>query len=34
MPAVTTMFASPSTWFTDVPRICRTASVMPFMPWM
>ena len=34
VPAVTTTFSTPSTWFTEVPRIWRTPSAMPFMPWM
>ena len=32
VPAVTNTFLTPSTWFTDAPRICRTPSAMPFMP--
>src|SRR5580692_750453 len=34
VPAVTSTGPSPPTWFTEVPRICRTPSAMPFMPWM
>ena len=34
VPAVTSTFSTPGTWFTDVPRTCRTPSAMPFMPWM
>ena len=31
---VTRHTSAPSTWFDDVPRICRTPSTMWFMPWM
>src|SRR5580693_3090540 len=34
VPAVTRTGPSPGTWLTAVPRIWRTASAMPFMPWM
>src|SRR5699024_5677547 len=34
VPAVTSTLEAPSTWFTEVPRICRTPSAIPFMPWM
>src|SRR5262249_5112321 len=34
VPAVTSACSTPGTWLHDVPRICRTHSVMPFMPWM
>ena len=34
VPAVTSTGPSPLTWLTEVPRIWRTASAMPFMPWM
>ena len=34
VPAVTSTCSTPGTWLHDVPRIWRTASVMPFMPWM
>ena len=34
VPAVTRTGPSPGTWLTEVPRIWRTASAMPFMPWM
>ena len=34
VPAVTSTGPSPGTWFTESPRTWRTASAMPFMPWM
>jgi hypothetical protein len=34
VPAVTRTGPSPGTWLTDVPRTWRTASAIPFMPWM
>ena len=34
VPAVTRTGPSPGTWLTAVPRTWRTASAMPFMPWM
>ena len=34
VPAVTSTCSAPSTWLTEVPRTWRTASAMPFMPWM
>ena len=34
VPAVTSTGPSPGTWLTEVPRTWRTASAMPFMPWM
>ena len=34
VPAVTRTGPSPGTWLTEVPRTWRTASAMPFMPWM
>ena len=34
VPAVTSTCSTSGTWLHDVPRICRTASAMPFMPWM
>ena len=34
VPAVTSTCSTPGTWLHDVPRIWRTDSVTPFMPWM
>jgi len=34
VPAVTTTFSTPGTWFTAVPRICSTASITCVMPMM
>src|SRR6185312_6882101 len=34
VPEVTSTCSTSSTWLWDVPRTCRTPSVMPFMPWM
>src|SRR5207302_11425541 len=33
LPLVTSDSRAPGTWFTDVPRICRAASMMRLMPW-
>ena len=34
VPAVTSTWSTSGTGFTEVPRTWRTASAMPFMPWM
>ncbi len=34
VPAVTSTCGTSGSWLTDVPRSWRTASAMPFMPWM
>ena len=34
VPEVTSTCSTSSTWLHDVPRIWRTPSVMPFIPWM
>ncbi len=34
VPAVTSTWGTSGSWLTDVPRSWRTASAMPFMPWM
>src|SRR5690606_35522769 len=34
VPAVTSTLCTSPGWFTDVPRSSRTASAMPFIPWM
>jgi hypothetical protein len=34
LPAVTSTFSTSGSWFAAVPRIWRTPSAIPFMPWM